>query len=192
MQHSSKSILEHQEVKQECDRGDPHEGANLLELTGHGGNHDISDETEADAVGDRIRERDAGDDHEGREALKDVAPVDVDHVAHHQEAYVHEGTAGRSRADAADHGREERRKQEQDAGEHRRETGAPAVGGTGSGLDERGNGRGAECTAGDGGNGVDDENGLDVLDLAVVSEELALLGDSHGGTHGVEEVAHHE
>ena len=70
--------------------------------------------------------------------------------------------------------------------------GAGAAGGTGGGLDEGGDGRNAHCATDGSSRGVDDEDLLDVLDVAILGEELTVLCNGHSRAHGIEEVRHHE
>lgn len=125
----SRKTLHEKEVREERGGGDPHERAHLLEVAGHCGDDDVGDEAQADAIGDGIGERDADDDHEGRESLEDIGPIDLGDLAHHEEAHIHERAAGGGGADAADQRREERGEQEEHAGGHGGETGTATVGG---------------------------------------------------------------
>ena len=119
-------------------------------------------------------------------------PVDLGDLGDHEVADIDEGTAGGSAGDDGDHRREERADDEEEAAEDRGEARAAAVGGAGGGLDERGDRGGAEQAADPGGAGVDDQDLAHVLDVALVVDELALLGDGERRAHGVEEVGHHE
>ena len=114
------------------------------------------------------------------------------HVGHHEVADDHERAAGGGAGDHADDGGEERADDEQradhDVGKARARAGCGARGG----LDEARDGACAEEAADCGSRGVDHQDGLNVLDVAVFIDELALLADGHHGSHGVEEVAHEQ
>ena len=61
---------------------------------------------------------------------------------------------------------------------------APAV------LSAGGDGARAEETAQHRGSRVDHEDGLDILDVAVLVNEVGAIGHTHNRTHSVEEIAH--
>ena len=185
-------LLDKQEVDHKGNGCNPHERLDVLCLAGREVDEDIGDEAEADAVGDRVRHRDAGDDEECREGIRDLRPVDVDDVAHHEVADDHEGAAGCSGAHDGDDRCEEGSDDEEDASEDRGQAGAATISCARGRLDECRDGGSAAEAAHSSSCGVDDQNLLDVLDRAIVVQEVALLGDCHGSAHRVEEVGHHE
>lgn len=120
-------------------------------------------------------------DHERREALGHVGPVNLGDLGHHEVANVDQSAAGGSAGDNGDDRREERGEDEQHTGGDGGEAGAAAVRGTRSGLDKGGDGRNAHKAASCSRHGVRQSEWADVLDIAVLGEELALLGYGHSG-----------
>ena len=95
---------------------------------------------------------------------------------------------GVGRHDAGDR-REEHRQQEQHADDDADHAGAPALGDAGAGLDVGRGRRGRRRAAGDGRERVDEQQAVELLEVALVVEVAGLLADADERAHRVEEVA---
>ena len=79
-----------QERKQEHEREDGGDGADVFDFARAQLDDRVRDEARRDAVRDGIGEAHDGDGEEGGNGGCGVFPVDIDHVAHHQYAHVDE------------------------------------------------------------------------------------------------------
>ena len=172
-------------------RQDPHRNRNVLEAAGNRVHHDIGDDADQDTVGDRVRERHEGDRQERRDAAAVVLPVDAGHGRHHHDADDDQGRGGRGARDREEDRREEQREAEADGDREGGEAGAAAVADAGGAFDVSRGRRGAEAGAGDGRDGVGEEDLVDVLNL-VALDEAGRLADADHGAHRVEHVDEQE
>ena len=143
---------------------------------------------------DRDAERQRHEDHpeQGRQALLDVAEVDVLDQADHQEADEDQHRRRRHVRHEQRQRREQDRDEEQEAGHDRREPGPATLGDAGRALDVA-RVRADPGRAADGrGDRVDEQDAADVLGLALLVDEAGLLADRGGRAHRVEEVGEHE
>ena len=148
--------LRYKEVDEEGKGCDPHERLDLGGLALKERDDHVGDKAQADSGRDGVGEGHAGDNHERRETLRHVGPVDLGGLAHHKVADVDQSTAGGGTGNDGDDGGEERGENEQHAGGDGGEARAATVGGARSGLDEGGDGGDTHETAHSGGGGVDD------------------------------------
>ena len=153
----------------------------------HQADEDVGDEARADAVGDRVGERHDREGQERGNGDAPVGPIDVDHVAGHQEAHDHHGRGHGFEGHHVHERGEEHGREEQHAGDHVGQTGTRALGDTRGGLHEdlvRGHGTG---TAGHRAQRVHEQHAVHAFDPPVLVHETRLLGQAHHGAHGVEE-----
>ena len=89
--------MREQEGKQEDERKDRRNGADILVFTRAQFDDRVGNETSRDAVRNGIRKGHHGDGQERGDSRRGVFPIDIDDVSHHQNADVHQ-SARRSRA----------------------------------------------------------------------------------------------
>src|SRR6266542_1244003 len=136
------------EVHQERQGDPPQQQARLAPAAPDGLDRHVNDEAGADAVGDREAERHQHDRQEGRQGEVDVAPGDVAHLHHQQEADHHQHRRGGLVGDDLDQRGEEQRDHEQQRGHHAGKPGAGALADPGRRLDVGGVGRAGGGPAG--------------------------------------------
>ena len=83
------------EHQQEGDARNPHEGLDFAGTTDDDHDDDIRHEAETDAIGNRVRERDSGDDGKRRERMLEPAPIDLANRGHHKAPHHRERPARR-------------------------------------------------------------------------------------------------
>jgi len=89
-------LVREQEGKQEDERKDRRNGADILVFTRAQFDDRVGNETSRDAVRNGIRKGHHGDGQERGDSRRGVFPIDIDDVSHHQNADVHQ-SARRSR-----------------------------------------------------------------------------------------------
>ena len=175
--------MREQEGKQEHDREDRRDDADVLDLARAQLDDGIRDEARRDTVGDRIGEAHHRNGEEGRNGRSRVLPIDARNVAHHQHTDIHQSARRRAGRDELCDGAEEHGDRKQNRNDERRETRSAAFRNARGGLDE-GRDRGStQDRARAGSDRVAQESLLDVFDLARIVEQAALLACRLAGAH---------
>ncbi len=177
-----------EEVDHEEPRHQPQQRVDVAASATHEHDEHVGHEAGTDPVGDGVGERHQDDGEERRDGDLGVLPVDVRHLLHHQEADQHERRYSSLARDDVHHGGEEHREQEQQAGDHARETSAGTLADTRCRLDVAGVAGHASRTTGRRRHRVHHQDGLRVRRRSVLVQQACLGADGRHGAHGVEEV----
>ena len=184
--------LDQHVLEDEDNRQDVHKRGDLLGLAGCNVQYGVGDDTEADTFGDGVHERHREDADECRDCLKDVIPLDLADLLHHEETDHDQcGCSGEGR-NRQEQRREEQGQQEQEACRDCSQTCASAFCDTGSGFYEGCDRGSTEYSAAHCADSVGEEGAFDAGELALFVEELSFGSAADQGSQCIEHVDEQE
>ena len=148
----------------------------------------IADGTKGDTFGNAVAEGHGNDGNVGRNGFTEIIEVDADNGAEHQEPYDDQSrSSGKGRNSHKERGQEQGQ-QEQHSNGNRRQPGPAAFGNPGSTFYESGNGAGTHHSTYAGGHSISQQSPLDMGQLVVFVQHIALGGYANDGAQGIKQV----